>query len=107
RLRGMKCVRCHSQVGLNAKGLPNTHQCSHFCGRGNESTRFDPENAYTLCGACHRIWGSDDREAYRAFKIKQLGKDGFDALMVRANTTTKKDRKFQALIWKTALKEMI
>lgn len=93
RLRDMKCMRCLSPVRLNEKGLPVSHQASHYYGRGKESTRFDPENVDTLCMGCHRILGSDDREAYREFKIKQLGQDGFDNLRLRSNMYHKKDRK--------------
>ena len=43
RLRDMECKRCHSPVQVNDKGLPVTHQASHFQGRKKESTRFDEE----------------------------------------------------------------
>ena len=92
RLRDGKCVRCHSPVRLNAKGLPISHHCSHYHGRRKESVRFDPENCDCLCHGCHVHWGSTDREGYRAFKIKQLGRKRFDALQIRANTYKKKDR---------------
>jgi hypothetical protein len=57
-----------------------------------ESVRFDPDNADTLCHGCHRYWEKENREAYRDFKVKQLGQDGFDRLTVRANTYHKRDR---------------
>jgi len=104
RLRDMRCMRCHSRVRLNDKGLPVSHQASHFYGRGKEATRFDPENVDTLCTGCHRVWGSDDREAYRDFKINQLGQEGFDRLKLRANTYHKKDRKMSLIVAKEFLK---
>lgn len=100
RLRDKKCVRCGSRVEFNDKGLPVSHQASHYFGRSKEGTRFDPQNVDTLCWGCHRIWGSDDKEAYRNFKIKQLGENGFKMLEVRAFTYCKKDRKMSYLIAK-------
>lgn len=107
RLRDKKCLRCHSRVEFNIKGMPITHQASHYFGRGKESTRFDEENVDTLCFMCHRVWGSDDREAYRNFKIKQLGKKGYEALMMRAYTIQKKDREMAYLYWKKRLKDSL
>lgn len=84
RLRDMECRRCFSRVHLNEKGLPVSHEASHYFGRGKWGTRFDPENVDTLCFACHKIWGSDDKEGYKVFKINQLGQQAFDALTLRA-----------------------
>lgn len=106
RLRDGKCVRCGSVVLFNDKGLPVSHQASHYFGRGKESTRFDEENVDCLCMGCHRIWGSDDKEGYRNFKIKQLGQQGFDLLMLRANSYQKKDRKLAYIYWSKRLKEV-
>ena len=105
RLRDGKCVRC-SRLGEGKQGIVGL-QCSHYYGRSRESTRFDESNADSLCFGCHQYWGSVDREAYRAFKIKQLGQKGFDLLTLRANTPTKKDRKMAYLYWSTRLREII
>ena len=92
RKRDRVCMRCGSQVKFNAKGLPVSHQASHYFGRGQESTRFDPQNVDCLCMACHTLWGSRDREDYRFFKIKQLGQNGFNNLLIRSKKLCKKDR---------------
>lgn len=70
-------------------------QNSHYFGRTKKSVRFDEENCDTLCFGCHRIWEKEDREAYRDFKINQLGQKTFDLLTARANTlqTTTLDEK--------------
>lgn len=107
RLRDMKCMRCHSQVQLNSKGLPITHQNSHYYGRRKEATRFDTENCDTLCMGCHMRWGSDEKEEYRNFKIKQLGQKGFDLLTLRANGYFKKDRKLAYLQAKALLESIL
>ena len=97
RLRDKRCLRCGSQVKINPRGLPISHQASHYFGRGKESTRFDPENVDCLCYGCHRYWGSVDRESYREFKIKHLGQNKFKLLTLRANQTVKKDRKLSLI----------
>ena|SRR3990167_5593968 len=107
RLRDGECVRCRSKVRLNDKGLPISHNASHFHGRRKESVRFDPENLDTLCFPCHRLWGGDERVQYREFKLKQLGQKGLDLLLIRANTLTKKDRKMSLIIAKHLLKELL
>ena len=100
-----KCQRCGSPVEFNAKGLPVSHNVSHYFGRGRESTRFSLENCDTLCFGCHQEWGGEDHEAYRQFKIKQLGEEGFKRLRVQAETFKKRDRRLEAIKWREALKE--
>lgn len=106
RLRDMRCMRCYSPVELNDKGLPVSHQNSHYFSRGRENTRFEPLNCDTLCMACHMRWGGDDKEGYRNFKIRQLGEEGFKRLDVQAHTLTRKDRKMALLKAKELLKTL-
>lgn len=80
------CQRCQTVHAVGSGGLQN----SHYFGRAVLATRYDLENCDALCGACHRFWGSDNRENYRTFKIRQLGQTRFDALQVRANTIVKR-----------------
>lgn len=93
------CQRCKRRFGVptesdkNRSGLHN----SHYYGRGKESVRFHPNNCDALCHGCHVIWGSRDREHYRAFKLKQLGQDGFDLLFWQSQQLTKRDRAMAAL----------
>lgn len=96
RLRDKECVRCHGKGEMNKEGLPiGGLQCSHYFGRGRESTRFDEKNCDSLCYGCHQYWGSVNREEYRDFKIKQLGENGFNILTLRFNQYKKKDRKLE------------
>lgn len=104
RLRDMHCKRCHSPVSLNPLGLPNSHQNSHYFGRGREGTRFEPDNCDTLCHGCHRFWEKEDREAYRQFKIAQLGEARHATLQLQANTYHKKDRLAEKIYWRRRLK---
>lgn len=52
------------------------------------------------------MWGGDGRDQYREFKIKQLGQERFDALMLRANSTGKKDEKLSYLIAKQMYEDL-
>ena len=97
-LNGWRCQRCSS----DSESLQN----SHYFGRAKEGTRFDTDNCDALCFACHQYWGSTDREAYREYKIKQLGEDGFKLLQARAYGFCKKDRKLQYIIWKKAYEDL-
>lgn len=106
RLRDRQCMRCGSKVQLNEKGLPITHQASHYFGRGKESTRFEPTNLDTLCFPCHHYWGGEGREEYKAFKVKQLGVAGFKKLYDMSETFVKKDRALSLIYARTLLKEL-
>ncbi len=107
RKRDKKCVRCGSPVEFNEKDLPISHQCSHYWGRGHEGTRFSDKNCDTLCYGCHSLWGhGDQRDGYKAFKIKQLGLEGFKRLDFQAHQVCKKDRKMALLISKELLKSL-
>jgi hypothetical protein len=106
RLRDGKCQRCGSRVEVNDKGLPVSHNASHYFSRGRESTRYDSENVICLCFPCHQRWGGDEREEYKKFMIQWLGEDGFKRLCVRAETFQKKDRKLAYLVVKKLLEEV-
>jgi hypothetical protein len=93
-----RCVRCGGTTGL---------QASHYFGRAKEGTRFDPDNVDCLCYGCHQYWGSTDREAYRAYKLKQLGENGFKLLQARAYGYHKKDRKLAYIVWSAAYKKLL
>lgn len=99
-------MRCQSPVQFNDKGMPITHQASHYFGRRREGTRFEPDNVDTLCHGCHRYWEKEDREAYREFKFKQLGEERLDSLTLQSRTYHKKDRVMEKLKWQQALKEL-
>ncbi len=80
---------------------------SHFWGRGWKSTRFDPENCDSLCKLpCHHKWGGEERDFYKAFKVKQLGQKAYDALEVRAKTPQKVDETEIALGLKLELQKL-
>lgn len=98
-LANWKCQRCGGKFDRDEA---NSLQASHYFGRGNEATRFDPRNVVALCYACHVRWGSTEREEYRDWMIKQLGENGFKVLRVLAAGTKKKDRGWEYIRWKEA-----
>lgn len=106
RLRDRECRRCHSPVEWNAKGLPVTHQASHFQGRGKEATRFDEENVDTLCGGCHMYFTSHPAEHYQ-WQVHVKGQKAVDMIVLRSNTYQKKDRQLAYLYWNQRLKEFM
>lgn len=106
RLRDKMCLRCLSPVKLNEAGLPVSHQASHFHGRRKESVRFDEQNVITLCGGCHSYFTAHPQE-HQEWQLKRLGQKEYDALMIRANTPVKRDRKMSLLIAKQLLKDML
>ncbi|GAF93466.1 unnamed protein product, partial [marine sediment metagenome] len=58
------------------------------------------------CFYHHRVMGhGDQRDDYKDFMIKKLGKARFDSLTVQANTFQKKDDKMALIVIKALLKE--
>lgn len=89
RLRdGLCCQRCGKGYTLSDRGLHN----SHFIGRGNHQTRYDPENCDALCWGCHQFFETHKATAYRDWKLEQLGEQRFDALIERSRDTKKFDK---------------
>lgn len=79
------CVRCNTRYTPPTNAL----HCSHFWGRANKNTRFDPLNCDALCYGCHSLWEGNKQGDYRDFKIAQLGIEGYDRLERRARTSIK------------------
>ncbi len=55
---------------------------SHYIGRSNMSTRYDPDNLFSLCASCHRKL-SDDHDEHYQFAYRSLGEVRYEVL--RAN----------------------
>jgi len=106
RLRDMKCMRCGSPVRLNEKGLPISHQASHFQGRRKEATRFEPKNLDCLCTGCHMYFTANPGEHYQ-WQVAQKGQTAVDCIILQSNGYLKKDRKLQAMLWKQELKKLM
>lgn len=66
-------------------------QNSHFGGRGNSATRYDPENCDYSCGGCHMRHEGNKQYLYRDMKIKQLGEEGYGKLELRVQSIMKRE----------------
>jgi len=65
-------------------------QNSHFYGRGEWATRFDPDNCDTAHKGCHYFkWEKTKNSDYLQFKKKQLGTKRFNALTKKVNDSKK------------------
>ena len=95
------CQRCFTRYEPPTSAL----HCSHFWGRGRESTRFDSQNCMAACYGCHRYLTAHPEE-HRNFQLKRLGQREFDALMIRANTYHKKDRAMEVIRIKAMLVDL-
>lgn len=92
------CQRCNKKYTPPTAAL----HCSHFVGRGKESTRFDPENASAHCYGCHQYLTSYPDEHVK-WKITQLGQEKVDALILKSNIYQKKDRVSEEMYWEQRL----
>lgn len=95
------CQRCGKYYEPPTKAL----HCSHFKGRGKESTRFDPENCDALCYGCHQYFTSYPDEHY-AWQVERKGQEAIDALILRSNQYKKRDDKAEKAKWVQALKDL-
>lgn len=73
-------------------------QNSHFWGRGNSATRYDPLNCDGICGGCHMRHEGSKQGLYRTKKLKQLGKKEYNALEKRAHSVVKRSEAINKLM---------
>jgi len=73
-------------------------QCSHFWGRGNSATRYDPENCDGICGGCHMRHEGNKQGLYAQLKLKQLGELGYMKLATRAMSIVKRSDAIKAFM---------
>lgn len=72
----------------------------HFFGRGNQSTRFDPDNVISACKRCHtNLLTGHGHAGHQEIMRRILGPDRFDLLWVRGHATGRRpdDLLMQAL----------
>lgn len=75
-----KCFFCGKEGSQN----------SHFWGRGNSATRYDPENCDYACGGCHMRHEGNKQGLYREKKIAQLGEEDYMKLQKRSYSIMKR-----------------
>ena len=62
---------------------PDWLQCAHIHTRSYSATRFDPDNAVTLCRSCHMYYTQRPLE-FKVFIDLVLGENYYDRLGIRA-----------------------
>lgn len=100
------CQRCGGYydplISTKRMGL----HCSHFKGRGKESTRFEPLNADALCYGCHRYFTAMPDEHYM-WQVSRKGQDVVDRVILASNGYKKKsERPLEAKYWREELKKL-
>ena len=81
-------------------------ECCHFDGRGNQSVRYDEDNALGGCFSCHQYLDAHPLEKIEWFK-RNLGEDGFNQLQGRMRITyPKPDKKAIKLYLEERLKAL-
>ena len=95
------CQRCGKRYEPPTTSL----QCSHFQGRGKESTRFDEENADAMCAGCHMYFTTYPAE-HVAWQVNRKGQQTVDLIVLRSNQYMKKDRQLAYIYWRERLKEL-
>lgn len=86
RERDKTCFFCPNKATQN----------SHFWGRANSATRYDPANCDGICGGCHMRHEGNKHGLYRDLKIKQLGMNGYLELATRATSIVKRSEAIKA-----------
>jgi len=101
-----KCRYCNKNFWEKSGQLHN----SHFWGRSNMATRFDPQNCIALCYSCH-IWKleSEKQGIYRTMMLKYLGEKDYKLLEKKSNTEmSKRDSILEFMEWiKPHLKDKV
>lgn len=97
---GWKCqykFRCNGV--LDYSDNRGALHCSHFQKRGKWTTRYDPDNCDAVCVPCHFFVENDSQgqKTLEEWKEKQLGEQRYKALLIRANTTGRRDDKLTAI----------
>lgn len=88
RQRDKKCFFCSNSCSQN----------SHFWGRGNSATRYDPENCDGICGGCHMRHEGQKQGLYRDKKLIQLGPVRYVELEKRARSTVPRSKAIKELM---------
>lgn len=100
-------------------GTDRNLTCSHYHSRRKESVRYHEWNTDALCISCHMKYEHEKGftegivngekislpKKYTAWKMKQLGENKYNQLLLIANKTHKKDRAMEVIRIKQLLKQ--
>ena len=71
------CERCGKIYTPPTRAL----HASHFIGRGNWATRYNPDNAFCHCYGCHSFFEGNP-QAFRDWAIGKLGAGTYESLLL-------------------------
>lgn len=85
---GWTCTNCgkHYEPTINSDtGLPGTRalHCSHYIGRANYATRFDPLDVDAHCYGCHSKFEGNPH-LFQRWKVEQLGIEKYEILIEKS-----------------------
>jgi hypothetical protein len=80
-------------------------QCAHWISRRYSNTRCDPENAFSLCAACHR-WFTDHPTEFGRWAIEARGEDTYQRLLEASREPAKVDWEEQRKVLKTLVEKV-
>lgn len=89
------CEVCHKN---------SSTQVHHWKGRRHQSVRFDPDNAWAVCFACHRKFEEDPPWAIQ-MQQKRLGAR-YDSFVLKANMIVKRYAHDKAMLKLWLVKEL-
>jgi len=81
---GWTCRRCKKPHKNNSQGL----HCAHIFSRGKHNTRWNPQNAVSLCYGDHSYLDRNPEEKYKWY-VEEFGQEAFDTLKKLSNQTMK------------------
>lgn len=83
-----RCERCMKQYDRDDPNARKGLHCSHWMGRGNWSTRFNPLNGFSHCRGCHQYFSA--RPAlFTDWVIERHGEEVADKLKALSNKPAK------------------
>ena len=107
-LHGWRCERCGKLCRVGGTWYAKL-DCSHYIGRAKRSTRYDTENARSLCNSCHQRMGGYKREEngeYDLWMKELLGEKGYRNLVLRANLPYHGDKALEVIYVRQLRKQL-
>lgn len=95
---GWKCRKC----GRYYEPPTNLLHAAHFVGRGKENTRFNPDNAVSLCFHDHQYFHSHPSE-FQDWFTNEVGEDKVQEVRQASRLYKKRDRELERLYWRQRL----
>ena len=66
-------------------------QWCHYYGRNLWHLRWDSDNVWAFCSACHRYFDATDHPAFTVWLTAKIGQEAYDKLTWRRNGSMKRD----------------